>query len=214
MKTYPKVVALASLLALSMSASAAVPLGSKLGSFKGVYSYSNGTSGRFSSNDPINSVTVTYTEYVNGRAVAKKKTIVTGYQWQCVEFGKRFFGLNNLYDIGSGNASEYYAKASAKGLAAYKDGGTTLPAVGDLICWGGGSGGLGHVAIVREVGDTYIRVIEQNRLCDSTDADHKIGMTVTKTKDKTGKLIVSKVTVDPKGVSSKSNYWTQGWLRR
>ncbi len=210
MKPYQTVVALVSMLALSTSAPAAEKLGTKLGSFNGVNCYSNGTSGRWKSSDPIHSETITYTEWINGKPVTKKKTIVTGYEWQCVEYGKRFFALNNKHDIGGGNAVDYFNKASSRGLTTYKDGGTTLPLPGDLICWGGGGGGLGHVAVIREVGSDYIRVIEQNRLCDFTDGNHKITMTVTRN----SKKAITKVTVDPKGVSSKGGYWTQGWLRR
>lgn len=206
------VLGLTSILVLAGDASAD-PLGAKLGSYNGVTCYSNGTSGRWSSKDPLNSVTIQVSErYKVGKKWKTRtidKSIVTGYKWQCVEYVNRYYALQYGLDIGGGNGADYYGRASKKGLAAYKDGGKILPIPGDIVCWGGGPGGYGHVAVVREVGSDYVKVIEQNRLCTKTDADHKITMTVKR--DANGK--VTSVTIDPKGVSSKGGYFTQGWLR-
>ena len=195
-------------LALALTAFSALPvfagpekLNTPLGSFNGVTSYSNGSSGRWSAKDPTKTITVT----IGG----VKKTINTGYQWQCVEYDNRYIATTFGLAIAGGDAGTYYANAKKKGLTAYADGGKVLPQPGDLICWGGG-GGSGHIAVVRSVGTKTINVIEQNRLCTSVDSNHEMQLTVTK--DSKGNILTVKV--DPLGVNSKGGYWTQGWLRK
>ena len=70
--------AIAHLLQAAMAAPSAVardPVSvsgnTRLGSFNGVSSYSNGKTGRWSSTDPVHSVTITYTDRVNGSTVTR-----------------------------------------------------------------------------------------------------------------------------------------------
>lgn len=94
-----------------------------------------------------------------------------GHQFQCVEYVNRFYsqalGFPNMGDPNTGlnvNANQYFSKAPSWGLTAYKNGGTTPPQMGDIICSNGNGAkdNVGHVAIVRQVLDDSIRVIHQN----------------------------------------------------
>lgn len=89
-----------------------------------------------------------------------------GLQYQCTEYVNRFYaqalGKTNLYSVYKGNANGYYSRASQFGLVAYKNGGTTPPQMGDIICSNGNGVNVGHVAIVRQVLPDSIRVIHQN----------------------------------------------------
>lgn len=86
-----------------------------------------------------------------------------GYQFQCVEYVNRFYvqALGHKNMRGGGNAKDYYSTAKSKGLVAYRNGvSTTPPKMGDIICSNGGK--YGHVAIVRQVTNNCIYVIQQN----------------------------------------------------
>lgn len=92
-----------------------------------------------------------------------------GKKWQCVEFIKRF-----LYDVKkhkmpdtSGNAKDYYDSTIQqgkmnirRGLIQYKNGGNIKPAVDDILVFNNGK--YGHVAIVCDVNDNFVYVIQQN----------------------------------------------------
>lgn len=151
--------------------------GAKVGSFLGVDAYSNGNTGYNSG---------VYSAY--------------GLKWQCVEYCNRFGvlkgGLANLK--GTGHAKSYYTTASSKGLIAYPNGGTMAPAVGDLLPSAGGP--YGHIAVVREIGSSFIKVIHQNWSNTSSDNSMTLKMTVSG-----GKYTVA-------GFSN--TYPVQGWLRK
>lgn len=151
--------------------------GTKIGTFNGVDAYANGS-----------------TSYNSGSYSC------CGLKWQCVELANRYgylkLGLANLK--GTGHAKSYYGTAPSKGLAAYPNGGPMRPAVGDLITSAGGT--YGHIAVVREVGTTYLKVIHQNWSNTTADASLTLKMTASG-----GKYTVS-------GFSS--SYPIQGWLRK
>ncbi|MFY0536767.1 CHAP domain-containing protein [Nannocystis pusilla] len=123
-----------------------------------------------------------------------------GLKWQCVEYVNRYYyqyyGHKNLR--GTGNANTYYSSAASKGLIAYPNAGSTKPAVGDMLASAGGS--FGHIAIVREVGSNYVKVIHQNWSNSTADDSKTLTMTVSN-----GKYTVA-------GFSG--SYSVQGWLRR
>jgi surface antigen len=159
------------------SVSQALSYGSYVGAFNGINAYSNGSNG-----------------YVSGVYSC------CGLQWQCVEFPNRYYsqklGHKNLK--GTGNANTYFSTASSKGLVAYANGGSTPPAVGDMLPSAGGP--YGHIALVREVGSNYIKVIHQNWSNDTRDSSKTLSMSV----------INGKYTVGPFSAS----YPVQGWMRR
>jgi len=134
---------------------------------------------------------------------------------QCVEYAKRFFyyGMNYKADDGivtnatnwTGNGTDYYWSAAAKGLDAYENGGSTRPAPGDILCLGGGYLYYGHVAIVTAVSDTAVTVLAQN----------SASLAVLPMSTTPGSTVP---TGSPGGatysVAVGDGFWCQGWLRR
>lgn len=159
------------------TSSSELSYGSYVGTFNNITAYSNGSNGYYSG---------VYS--------------CCGVQWQCVEYANRYYyqslGHTNLK--GTGNANTYYSTASNKGLVAFVNGGTVPPAVGDMLPSNGGA--YGHIAIVREVGSNYIKVIHQNWANDTSDNVKTLSMTASN-----GKYTVA-------GFSS--SYPVQGWLRK
>jgi len=96
---------------------------------------------------------------------AKKTKNEYGYEWQCVEFVRRFFGRDGL-NIGSedwpniGHAKDYLANAHLIGFNDYDNDGPEPPAVNDILVFDYED--FGHVGIVTEVTDTHVHIIEQN----------------------------------------------------
>lgn len=92
-----------------------------------------------------------------------------GQKWQCVEFVKRFYldaKGHKLPDV-YGNAKDYFDDSLLQGelntrrkLFQYRNGGTERPQPDDLIVFNDTK--FGHVAIVTEVNNDYIEVIQQN----------------------------------------------------
>lgn len=155
----------------------ALSFGSWVGNYNGIDAYSNGSN-----------------LYVNGAYSC------CGLKWQCVEYANRYYyqklGHQNLKY--TGNANQYFGTASAKGLVAYANTSSTPPAVQDMLVSNGGASG--HIAIVREVGSNYIKVIHQNWANDTSDNSKTLSMSYAN-----GKYTVS-------GFSS--SYPVKGWLRR
>jgi len=84
-----------------------------------------------------------------------------GMKWQCVEYVVRYYyQVFGHYINPNKNAIDFYRNAASDGLEAFPNGGATKPQVGDLLCLGGTK--HGHVAIIREVGANYVKVIHQN----------------------------------------------------
>lgn len=153
----------------------AAAYGVELGTYKEVIAYSNGNT---------HDVVGPYREH--------------GYQFQCVEYVNRFYvktlGWKNMR--GTGNGRDYFKKASYNGLEAYSNKNNISPQPDDLLAFGGGN--YGHVAIVTEVGNNYINIIEQN--WSSSSATRRLPMEI-----KNGKYTVS---------ANSSTYYIQGWLRK
>jgi CHAP domain len=144
-----------------------------------------------------------------------------GLQYQCTEYVNRFYAQalgKDLYSVYKGNANGYFSRASQFRLVAYKNGGTTPPQMGDIICSNGVSGvNVGHVAIVRQVIDNptgvkSIRVIHQNWA--NVPSKDKYGAWIynpdANYKELTMKKINGKYTVNSFG----SGYPVTGWLHK
>ncbi|HGJ65046.1 TPA: CHAP domain-containing protein [bacterium] len=138
---------------------AAVSYGTKVGSFDGVTAYSNGSTSYYSG----------ISNYYNGYR--------TGIKWQCCEYADRYFYAKKGKKITGGNANTYCSNASSKGLSRAWNNSTNKPWVGDIMASNGGP--YGHVAIVREVGSNYIKVIHQNWSNSTSDESKTLPMTVT-----------------------------------
>ncbi len=129
-----------------------VPVGTVIDEFKNVAVYSNGNN--YMSSHGLNYSSDDY---------------YFGYKWQCVEYVKRFY-----YEIyghkmpdGAGNAKYFYNPMldqgelnKQRGLTQYKNGGDEKPRSGDLLVFTDGA--YGHVAIITNVEQEGLEVIQQN----------------------------------------------------
>lgn len=99
--------------------------------------------------------------------------IYMGYKWQCVEFARRWLYINSgvifndvamAYEIFNLRSVREVASNSQLPLAAFKNGAQRRPEYGCLLIWdeGGDYEHTGHVAIITEVADEHICVVEQN----------------------------------------------------
>jgi len=87
-----------------------------------------------------------------------------------VEFVNRFYAevFHHFNMSGMGNANQYFYEASALGLEAFDNGGSTPPRVNDIMAFEGGKQDPqtgerhGHVAIIREVTASAITLVQQN----------------------------------------------------
>lgn len=133
-----------------------------------------------------------------------KDCAVSNY-WQCVEYVKRFYTelLDTSQWTGLLSASQYYTNAEARGLTPYPNGGSMPPQPDDIL---GFSGGIyGHVAIITEVGDTYVNVIEQNVARNDAmgPPNHQIPY------DRITNMIG-----DENGFRTDIGLYVQGWIRK
>jgi hypothetical protein len=156
--------------------------GNVVGTLNGITAYSNGTTGTVSN-----------------------QYSTVGMKWQCVEYANRYFyqrfAHKNLK--GTGNAKDYFGTAAAKDLVPYSNGvSTTAPAVGDMLASNGNGavGNYGHLAIIREVGANYVKVIHQN--WSNSAADNSLQLSMS--------LVNGKYTISNFGASLP----VTGWLRR
>ncbi len=95
-----------------------------------------------------------------------------GIKYQCVEFVKRYYYeyLNHKMPDSYGHAKFFFDESVwdwkrnvKRNLFQYKNGSVSKPEVSDIIVWNGWIfNKYGHVAIVSEVWDDYIEVIQQN----------------------------------------------------
>lgn len=121
--------------------------------------------------------------------------------YQCTEFCARYYSTVYSKSFSYSNASTWFGTASAKGLTAYNNSGTTAPRPGDILCMQYGPGGYGHVAIIIEVGSSYIKLAQQNTGTSTGSGYEPIG----------GSLSRSGNTISPP--PSSPAYSVQGWLR-
>lgn len=143
--------------------SQALPFGKLLGYAPGgVAAYSSDYATASEDDYPNRSA---YRSYLDG--------IYMGYKWQCVEFARRWMYLNNGYifdDVAM--AFDIFELRSVRDVKAntrlpfqaFKNGSRTHPEVGSLLIWeeGGEFEDTGHVAVITEVGSTFVRIAEQN----------------------------------------------------
>ena len=99
--------------------------------------------------------------------------IYMGYKWQCVEFARRWLYVNfgyifddvaMAYDIFDLRNVRDVKNNALLPLEAFENGNKRHPEFGSILIWqeGGEFEDTGHVAIVTEASDTWIRVAEQN----------------------------------------------------
>lgn len=85
-----------------------------------------------------------------------------GYQYQCVEYCRRFYRVAMGYNTGAwyGNAVDWFAAASTRNLEAHPNDGTSRPQADDIVCFS--STTYGHVAIVSAVVGATVYLMQQN----------------------------------------------------
>lgn len=127
-------------------------IGIEIDSYKGVKVYNNGK-------DYVKDYGKNYS----------KDGYYYGLKWQCVEFVKRFYydAKGHKMPDGLGHAKEFFDEAVKQGeinkkrnLFQYRNGEEIRPQVDDLIVFNDSH--YGHVAIVTEVTDKDIEIIQQN----------------------------------------------------
>lgn len=123
--------------------------------------------------DSFNGVVVYYNgsvSNVEGRRVTNGYNV--GLKYQCVEFIKRYYleHLNHKMPDSYGHAKSFFNSNiedgkinKQRGLLQFKNGSLSKPKVNDLIVMDGTIGNpYGHVAIILEVSDNSIEIIQQN----------------------------------------------------
>lgn len=129
-----------------------VEVGTKIDEYKGIAIYSNGKN--YMSSHGLN---------------FSEDGYYYGYKWQCVEFVKRFYyeKLGHEMTDGAGNAKYFFNPMLSqgeyndqRGLIQYENGGDNKPQADDLLVFDDGA--YGHVAIISEVGDDWVEVVQQN----------------------------------------------------
>lgn len=99
--------------------------------------------------------------------------VYLGHKWQCVELARRWLYLTRgyvfddiamAYDIFRLRHVRVVADGSLLPLQSFRNGAKRPPEPGALLIWdeGGEFEVTGHVAVVTEVGETWVRCIEQN----------------------------------------------------
>ncbi len=138
--------------------------------FGGILGYAPGNVPAYSSDY----ATAVADEYPNRRAYRSYYDgIYMGYKWQCVEFARRWLYINRgyifndiamAYDIFELRSVRDVVANNLLPLNAFSNGCTMRPTPGSLLIWqaGGEFQDTGHVAVITEVSDEYVRICEQN----------------------------------------------------
>ncbi len=128
--------------------------------------------------------------------------------YQCTEFCERYYSSVYANGFSYSHAYTWFGTAGSKGLVAYVNNGSTAPRPGDILCLSGGAtgpgapAGYGHVAIIIEVGSTYIKVAQQNTGTNTGIGYEPIGGVLPRS----GNFI----TAPP----NTPAYAVQGWIRK
>lgn len=124
--------------------------------------------------DVFNNVVVFYNKSMNntsGRNLTSDGYNL-GLKWQCVEFVKRYYyeHLNHKMPNSYGHAKDFFNERIADGhlnserkLLQFSNGSTSKPQIDDLLVFDGNMfNPYGHVAIVSNVEDNFIEIVQQN----------------------------------------------------
>ena len=99
--------------------------------------------------------------YLNNGAFAK---------YQCVELINRLVTTKGWSGVISGNASAIFGNASDTNFDKHTNGTGYVPVPGDIVVWGGGYRGYGHIAAVTAVANGWVDTVEQNNTASGTSA--------------------------------------------
>jgi len=191
------------------------PCGTKVGEYRGVGVYSNGSTwGVHTCNElaacqgDFPSTLECTAPSSDGCGGTKAPRTPSGLAYQCVEYARRFYSVHygkNLY-CPSGNAIAYWTKAPASFVKMENGVTTSLPQPDDIIIFSkGASDTVGHIAIVSRVStqEKRVELAQQNVTHTSKDASYPLDLVV----DGSGK-----VTLKDAG-GSLAKYKVVGWLR-
>ncbi|WP_322749223.1 MULTISPECIES: VCBS repeat-containing protein [unclassified Frankia] len=150
-------------LATAKKANRIILSGSSWLSGKGVDVYSNDHSYSSDLNDK---------NYVDIGPAGQPKSVLSGLRWQCVELVNRLYLVRGwITKNWSGDGYQMYDTAP-KNLSKDSNGSIAGVGAGDVLVFGGGMGGKGHVAVVESVSGTGDKVsvstVSQN-LSDKND---------------------------------------------
>ena len=127
-----------------------------------------------------------------------------GYQWQCVNYIRRFYWEAGLdakdQTIWQGNGEDYFGTADRRGIIANANGGEIPPKTNDILCYG--PYGVGHVAVVTNVA----KVAENRFRVDLVEQNWSV----------TGAISVYmnyEPTTGTYTIEDRGSYAVQGWLR-
>lgn len=127
-----------------------------------------------------------YRSYIDG--------VYMGHKWQCVEFARRWLYLNRgyvfddiamAYDIFRLRHVRVVAGNRLLPLHSFRNGSKRFPVPGSLLIYeeGGAFETTGHVAVITEVTEDYVRIVEQNvgdrRWPDGRDYARELAAEVT-----------------------------------
>ncbi len=82
--------------------------------------------------------------------------------YQCVELVNRLITTLHWSPSIWGNADQIYGDANSAYFDKHQNGSGYRPVPGDIVVWGGGEGGYGHVAVVDAINGSLLTVVEQN----------------------------------------------------
>ncbi|KAF2515214.1 CHAP domain-containing protein [Flavobacterium foetidum] len=124
--------------------------------------------------DSLNGVKVYYNggvDHVSGRNITKDSYNL-GLKYQCVEFVKRYYYQYYKHKMPDayGHAKDFFDSKTpdgswnkSRGLVQYKNPSNSKPQVGDLVIFSGSLlNRFGHVAIISNVSENEIQIIQQN----------------------------------------------------
>ncbi len=85
-----------------------------------------------------------------------------GYRWQCVELVNRLVMSKGWSGRIWGNGADFFRNGPTANFDKHASGDGYMPVPGDIMVWGGGWKGFGHVAVVRDVSGGFVNFVEQN----------------------------------------------------
>ena len=157
------------------------------GEFQGVHIYGNDPYGQACGDFQLMSNCMTYAGIT-----------FTGLKWNSSEFTNRFMATTyNHKPFWHGPPKDWYENGNIYGLRKMPNCGQVHPEIGDMLVSDGGS--HGHAAIVRDVSDHQIKIIQQNWFESSADNEHILKLSVAG----------NRYCLEPFG----DGYPIQGWLR-
>lgn len=150
--------------------------GTVVGTYRGVPAYSNGSTHGCHDCKDGTALGLTTCGARCGQGTSSVQTRF-GLAYQCVEYVRRFYDavyqdqqLSQTY----GDAKTYAQTLPKIGFNCYKNKSTVAPQPDDILVFDGGA--HGHIAIIRAVSDTSVKIIQQNNVNSDEDGNCSIAL--------------------------------------